>query len=296
MRIVTTPGSNLSDAAIARYGIHVTPHRLVVDDVSHDARDGIPFDEIDRWVRTARTRPYVVGTSAAEFVSMFRELAKREKQLVAVMTSRKIIGSHDAALSAAKALRGHSDADIRVVDSSVTDLGTGLACVLAAEARNAGQGIDAIVALLETYAKHAMVGVVIDSLEYMMKGGRAMALRATLASLLGIRPLIGFVDGELKVVAKESAKAEPGEVVAKWLATTLRPGDKIALCVMHAGRLARASSVVAELKRKYDVRYVWTRPLAPSVYLHSGPGAVAFAAVPIDALPWWPSSLPEDLG
>ena len=172
MRLVTNPGSNRSAAAITRYDVHVTPQNIIVDGAAYDTRSEMSFETIDAWVRTAKVHPYVVGTTAAEFVGLFRELAARDREMLVVMTSRKIIGSHDAAVSAAKTLgsqRGFVDVRIRVADTGMTDVGAGLATILAGEAKRAGASLDELAALVDAFRSHARLVVLPEILGYFVK-------------------------------------------------------------------------------------------------------------------------------
>lgn len=69
IRILTNPGANLPPEIIERYDIALTSSSIVVDGVTHDARDGVSLADVDRWVESATEHPFVLGTSAAEFVS-----------------------------------------------------------------------------------------------------------------------------------------------------------------------------------------------------------------------------------
>lgn len=295
MRIVTNPGSNLSRAAIDRYDVHVTPQNIVVDGEAHDTRDGIGLSTIDAWVRTAKVHPYVVGTTAAEFVGMFRELSARDREIFVVMTSRKLIGSHDAAVSAAKTLSSHAGFDdVRIVvgDTGVTDVGAGLATILAGEAMRAGLSLEAIAAAIEAFRLHAELVILPQNLDYLVKGGRATSARAFLANVFRVRPLIGFVEGEVAVVGKVSAKAAPSEVVSSHLVQRLGEGRAVWIAITHANAEEKAAALEHELRARLDVRFSYVKPLAPSIYLHAGPGSVGAVAVPLDLLPFAPATPP----
>ncbi|AKT39674.1 DegV family protein [Chondromyces crocatus] len=294
MIIVTNPGSNLPEGLVERYDIQVTPQQIVVDGVSHDTRFGIELALIDGWVRTAREHPHVVGTTAAEFVSTFRAALRHDREVLAIMTSRKIIGSYDAAQVAARTLLrlpGEEGAKITVFDTGVTDVGAGLSCILAGEARAAGMPLEDVVQLLEACRREIQVGFVVETLEYLVKGGRATALRAFFANLFGLRPLIAFSSGELKMMSKVSARADAGIAIAQWIAGSLGQGRRVAAAVFHGDAPHKAQRAAEELRRRLDVACLWLRPLSPSIYLHAGPGAVGVAAVPLDQLPWWPAHL-----
>ncbi len=286
MLIVTNPGSNLTGDEIAQYGIRLTPQQIIVDGTSHDTRLGVSHETIDSWVRTAKVHPYVVGTTAAEFVALFRDLSQVDRQILAVMTSRKIIGSHDAAVSAARTLTqmpGYGDVRIAVADTGSTDLGAGLACMLAAEAARAGRSLAQIEMMLSTYRAKARFVFHAEKLDYLVKGGRATAVRAWIANVLGVRPLIGFVDGEVKVIRKIGAKADViAEVVAE-LEQTVAAGRPIWAGVMHGDAPTRAAELARALSTRFETERLTVRPLSPSIYLHGGPGCLGVAAIEISA-------------
>lgn len=293
MRILTNPGSNLPRDLIERYGISLLPQQVVVDGVSHDTRDGIAFEEIDRWVHTAKARPYVVGTTAAEFALLARTVAAEDRALVGVMTSRKIIGSHDAAVIGARMLqeqKGFHDLSIHVADTGVTDVGSGLACVLAAQAAEAGLELAEVGRLLEAFRTSARMAFTVASLEYLVKGGRATAFRAFMANLLGKRPVIAFNQGELQLVSTMSVKSDSATVVAGELAKGLEPGERVFAAVFHGGAETQAHVLAKTIEAQFRVDFMLVRPLSASIYLHAGPGTVGGVVVPLRALPWQPTA------
>lgn len=288
MQIVTNPGSNLSPEALQRYGVKLTAQSIMVDGQVHDTRDDLPLSQIDAWVKRAKLHPHVVGTTAAEFVSLFRELAKTDRQILAVLTSRKIIGTYDAAISAARTLRtvaGHGDVEIVACDTGMTDAGAGLAVTLAGEAARGGASMADVAAQIEAFREHARFVIQPDNFDYLVKGGRATAVRAWLANLLQIRPILGFRDGEVAVVDKVKASIPLEDAVSDHFVKEIGAGQPVWAAVMHGNAPERAARLMDRLERKFDVRYGTLRPLSSSIYLHAGPGSVGGAVVPLSRLP-----------
>jgi DegV family protein with EDD domain len=281
---------------VGNYGIEVTPQQIIVDGTAHDTRDGVSFEEIDGWVRTAKEHPYVLGTNAGEFAGLFARVAQRDKSIFAVMTSRKVIGSHDAAVVAARTVtERHPDVRITVADTGVTDLGAGLACLIAAEAHEAGLEPRRISAVIDAFRKHARFVMMPKTLDYLVKGGRASSMRAFFADLFGVRPLVAFVDGELRAVGKASTRSDPTAALGDWLVKEIGAKRPVWIGVFHGGAPAVAAVMQKDLRARFDVRFCLARPLAPSIYLHAGPEAVGAAVVPLDALPWQPSKTPPEV-
>ncbi len=294
MRIITNPGSNLSNEALERWRIELLPQQIVVDGVEHDTRQGIALETIDHWVTHAKSHPHIIGTSAAEFATLARKVASKDRELLAVMTSRKLIASHDAAVIGAKSLcdaRGFEDLRIRVCDSGVTDVGAGLATALAAAAAADGFSLEAVAALIDNFRANVQLIFTLQSLDYLVKGGRASTLRAFFANVLGVRPVLGFVDGEVSVLGKESSKRAQSTVVAEQLAVKFATREAVYVAVFHGGAPTEAKLLATELRTRFNVLSLSIRTISPSIYLHTGPGGLGAAVISAKALGFQPKAL-----
>ncbi|MEZ4220325.1 MAG: DegV family protein [Polyangiaceae bacterium] len=291
MLILTNPGSNLSQALVRRYDIRLTPQQIVVDGEAHDTRQRISFEQIDQWVQSAKVHPHVLGTSAAEFAATFSELAREDPEILAVMTSRKIINSYDSAVSAVRTLQkqpAFAGLRVAVADTGSTDVGAALATLMAAEARQQGLSLEHVASLLEEYRTQSATAFTVRQLDYLVKGGRATALRAWLAGVLRVLPLLSFVDGEIKVVEKIATSADPVMAIADYLSKRVTPGRPAWIGVFHGNVPTAAQALEDELRKRFDVRYAYSHPLAPAIYLHGGPGCLGGVVVPLDGLSYQP--------
>lgn len=294
MRIITNPGSNLSNEALERWRIELLPQQIVVDGVEHDTRQGIALETIDQWVTHAKAHPHIIGTSAAEFATLARKVASKDREILAVMTSRKLIASHDAAVVGAKSLcdaRGFEDLRIRVCDSGVTDVGAGLATALAAAAAADGLSLEAVAALIDSFRANVQLIFTLQSLDYLVKGGRASTLRAFFANVLGVRPVLGFVDGEVSVLGKESTKRPQSTVVAEQLTAKFAAREAVYAAVFHGGAPTEAKLLATELRTRFNVLSLSIRTISPSIYLHTGPGGLGAAVISTKALGFQPKAL-----
>ncbi|MEK7705310.1 MAG: DegV family protein [Myxococcota bacterium] len=289
MRILTNPGSNLSAQTVAHYDIDLTPQQIVVDGVYHDTREAFDFAQIDRWVATAKAHPYVLGTASSEFVQIFLQLAKKDPEVIAIMTSKKVIQSHSAAVAAVRALPTQSTTEgmrVDVVDSMTTDCGAALITLAAAEARKAGLSRARVVELLEVLARRSGLVVTVATLDNLIKGGRASFLRAWVANFLQMKPIISMVDGELQSTGKITRHEDPAQRVAQTVLDAVGPKRPLWLGIAHGGAADTGRRVLELLRQRVNIAYVYFRPFAPAIYLHVGPGAIGVAALPIDDLPW----------
>lgn len=209
-----------------------------------------------------------------------------------MMSSRKIIQSYDAACSAVRTLAAKvHDPPVVVVDATSTDLGLGLPVVFAAEAARAGLPLSEVASAVEAMAVAGRFAFVPRTLDNLVRGGRASFLRSWLANVLGVRPILSFVEGEPTLVGKCSASADPAVVIADWLVGKVPAGVPAWVGVCHGGAPEDADRLSAMLRERYDVRLGLVREISPTVYLHAGPRSLAAVVFPLANLPWQPRSV-----
>jgi DegV family protein with EDD domain len=238
----------------------------------------------------------VVGTTAAEMLDLFLASLKEDRELLGITTSRKIIRTYDAARSAARTLLEqprYATARVEIVDSMTTDLGAALTCIAAGEARLAGWTLDETTELASAVAASALTVLYIQDLNRFVRGGRAGSVRAWLANKLGLRPLLGFLDGEIAAIGTVRGTEDPSALLVD--AAVRRFGEKrsVWIAVSHGLAPDKAALCVAACRRRFDVRFALIRPLASSIYLHLGRDAVGLFVVPIDGMPRTPPTPPR---
>ena len=254
MRILTNPGSNLDEDTAIRLDVDLLPQKIVVDGISHDTRGTIDFGQIDGWVKRAIKHPQVQGTTEQDFIDAFTRLVKKDPEILCVMTSRKLIGSHDAALAAVAKLEQSPDpqlkaARIEIVDSMATDVGAGLCTLAAVQARKAGLSLQACASFARAFAERGRNVVTVATLENLIKGGRASFLQGWVGNFLNIRPVISIIDGAINSVSKMSGKADIVPKIEEYLELARRPEDP---CL--ARRRARQRARQGEGRRRSPAR------------------------------------------
>lgn len=282
MRILTNPGSNLTDEVAHSLDVDLTPQKIVVDGISHDTRNALDFSTIDRWVKGAAKHPFVQGTTEPEFAEHFARLVKKDPEVLTIMTSRQIIGSHDAAVAAAGKVK---DARIEIVDTTVTDVGAGLVTLAAVQWRKAGLPMQAIAAACRAFVASGRSLVTVATLENLIKGGRASFLQGWVANFLNVRPLLSFEGGKPVSVGRVSASVDSAKRVDDWFAERFEPKERVWVGIAHGDVEPLANRTIALLKERFTVEFALVRPLSPSIYLHVGRGGMGVFVHAVSKLP-----------
>ncbi|MBX3208926.1 MAG: DegV family EDD domain-containing protein [Labilithrix sp.] len=301
MRVFTNPCMNLSAFYAQRYSVVLTPQHLMAAGKAYDTRLLLAHSQIDALAEApggGHPYPYVVGTTAQEFTGLFVEHLPEDPEILVVTSSKRIIKTYQAAQAAADAIKSSqrfAGARVRVVDSTTTDVAAALLLMAAGESARAGMKIAEVHALVSSLRSSLTSITHLRELDRALAGGRIGFLRAWLANVLDLRPLLTFEGGELTKAGAISVTADRIAAIVEKVESrvVVRPGQKIWAAVAHGGVPADADALLEATRRRFDVAFSYVQPLSPSIYLHAGPGALVLAVMPVDPSIPTPPAMPR---
>ena len=203
---------DLSPELLARFDIKILPLTITLGEESFP--DGQGFTPLDMYARYRLdgTLPKTAASGVQDFIEFFTPFVEAGCEVVHLDISAELSNSFNAARLAAQELEG-----VYPVDSRMLSTGVGLLAIEAAECRDGGMGAAEIAAHLEDLTGKVSVSFVLDTLEYMRKGGRCSGVAAMAANLLQLKPGLEMKDGRLVVYKKyrgniEDRAIRPGHV------------------------------------------------------------------------------------
>lgn len=277
-------GLNIPPVLALRLGMVTTPQRISVDGVHHEIGE-VRIEQIEEWFKTAKVFPYVLGSSAAEFIASLTPILKRERDILIVTGSRKIVSSYDAAVSAARTVKDSAalkNAYVRVVDSGLADLGGGLVAIRCAAAAQQGAAPSVVLDEAHRLSAAACQLMIPATLEIAKRNGRMASLKAMAANLLNILPVLRLVDGEVKSAGTMPVGGDVVATFAEHFETHVPLGKPVWLGVTHGNALSLAEDVAKKLQSMYDVRHTIVRVSGPAMYAGSGRGCIGATVLPVD--------------
>ncbi len=275
VQIVVDSTADIPSDRARELGIEVVPLTVMFGDQSF--RDGVDLDGPSFYQKLSNS-PVMPTTSTpppALFEETYRRLiANGATGLLSMHISAKLSGTFSAARQGAEMVTADSGVPIEVVDSDTVSGGFGLpAEMVARDARN-GADLAALKAHTESLCSRVRVIAVLDTLEFLQRGGRIGRARAMLGTLLNVKPLIEVRDGQVlpleNVRTRSKALERMGQIVSGM-------GDLEALAIVAS------DSVVADQITKVAEGF-WHGPierfaLGPVVGTHAGPGAGGIVAI-----------------
>ncbi len=275
--VVTDSSSSLPEELIRELDIRVIPLWLIWDDQCF--RDGVDIDPRTFYqrLRTSDSLPSSTQPSAVEFKELYRKLADECAGIVNVLASSKISGTVDSAEAAKEFVPG---LPVRVVDSHFSAMGEGLVAVAAARAAASGMSIDEVENRAELVRDHTHLLFVVDTLEYLHKGGRIGGAKKLLGTALNIKPILHFEDGSIQPLSQTRTKRKGVEELLNIAAERLGSGKMAEAGVVHVDCLEEGRSLVEKVKERFNPPRIHLSDVSPVVGTHVGPGALGLAFYP----------------
>jgi DegV family protein with EDD domain len=279
IKIVTDTTSSLPRHLAEEYDIPVLPQIIIFGEEAY--RDDTELDT-PAFIEKLRASPALPKTAApppALYHPIFERLLAEADTIICLHPSTDLSGT---VRSATVAVQDFPGADIRVVDTRTT--AGPLATMVLLAARWAREGVDAdtIVARVHDLIAHQRVYFLVDTLEYLHKGGRIGGARALLGGLLQVKPILTLGDGQVQPFEQQRTARRALARLRELVFEQCPPTDEAYLCVMHADAEAQARALAADFAAGLGLSDVPIYLLPPAIVVHGGPGllAVGFFASP----------------
>ena len=259
---------DLSQELLERFAIKTIPLTILLGEESF--YDGIQFTPADmyRRYRADGTLPKTSAPSVQQFIDFFRPFVEAGCEVVHLDISSELSSSYSTACIAAAEL-----GDVYPVDSRMLSTGVGLLAIEAAECRDRGMEAKEIAEYIASLTGKVDTSFVLDTLEFMWKGGRCSGVAALGANLLHLKPALEMSGGKQGVYKKYrgSIKAVYKQYVAERLAgKSVRPGH---VFITNSGEVDEATLAELEalIRSTIEVKEVHHTTAGCTIASHCGP-------------------------
>ncbi|MGZ9234726.1 MAG: DegV family protein [Anaerolineales bacterium] len=236
----------------------------------HDDRD---LDTVTflKKLKASPTLPITAAPEPSLYFPIFEEARKRNESVIVVAPTSKASGTVRSAEIAAQEF---SDLDIRVVDTQTVSCNLGSLVLVADDMAKAGKSPDEIVAKLNNMIPRGRIYFLVDTLEYLAKGGRIGGAKKLLAELLEIKPILQVKDGQVEPFEQQRTRRRALARLVEVVTESCKGGTEAHLCVLQVEAEKEAQALVEELKSKVRVSNIPIYELPPAIVVHAGPKAM----------------------
>lgn len=272
--IVTDSLSSLPLELIERYDLKIAPQVLIWgEDEFLDGVDITPGQFYAR-LRTDDVMPTTSQATLASFKAIYESLVTRGAPILTIVGSSELTATINSAQQA-KAL--FPEATIEIVDSKGVAMSLGFQVLAAARAREQGKSFKEAVDIAQKAKDQTGVLFVVETLEYLHRGGRIGGAARLFGTALNLKPLLELRDGRVESVERIRTKSKAYARLVEVIVERLAGKDQVRLATLHADAEEDAQAVLKEAQKQLQVVETVHEELTPVIGTHAGPGTVGLA-------------------
>jgi len=202
------------------------------------------------------------------YYPLFERAQANGESVIVVAPSTKVSGTVRSAETAAQEF---PDLDVRVIDTQTISCNLGSLVLLADEMAKDGKFADEIESKLHEMIPRGRIYFLVDTLEYLQKGGRIGGAKALVAELLQIKPILQITDGQVEPFEQQRTKKRALERLAEVVAEKCPQNAESYLSVMQVDARDEAEQFVEVLKSRISIPEIPIYELPPAIVVHGGP-------------------------
>ncbi len=273
IRIVTDSTANLSQEYVEEQDIKVVPLNIHWGD--ENFKDGVDITPTEFYERLEKSshNPKTSQPAMLDFLNAYEEVGPGSEAIITPVISSGISGTYSSAESAKN---DFSAVPVEVVDTKATASGLALIVMAVNQAIQDGKSLEEVRQITEDVSSRVKFYFMVDTLEYLHRGGRIGGARRFLGTALNIKPIL-LLDDEGKIGALEQVRTRK-KALARLveLAQEVAGGKPAYVGVFHANVPDVAEGFRQQLDEAVDCKFLDIFELSPVIGVHVGPGTVGF--------------------
>ncbi|MFC5702577.1 DegV family protein [Cohnella faecalis] len=269
--IVTDSTTDLPKELLEQHRIEVIP--LQVDVNGKTYLDNVTISPLTflEQMKLSTELPRTSQPSVGAFVEAYDRLGVGGETILSIHMTGGMSGTYQTACMAAEM----STSNVQVVDSKMISQALGFQVIEAARMANEGSSVQSIVERLKDIFDRTALFVVVDTLEYLIKGGRIGKAAGWIGSLFHIKPISRLQNGVISPVSKARSYVQVIQSLMEQFAQDTKGKTIRGIGISHADNLSVAEKLQKQIALMTGVP-VRICPATPVITAHTGPGAIGF--------------------
>lgn len=256
------------------YDVHVVPSVVIWG--GETLRDGFDIQPTEFYKRlaTSKETPTTSQPTPGAFAEKFEELkSKGYTDVLGVYVSAKFSGTIASAEAAKQQVTG---INIVNVDGRSASMGTGWPLLQAGKAAKEGKSMEECVKIAEETREHCGIMLLVDTLEFLHRGGRIGGGARFLGTALNLKPILEVQEGALEAVERVRTKTKALDRMVELLVDRIAGRSPVHLAVLHANAEEEAKKLLEEGSKHVKPIEATLAEVSPAVGTHTGPGTLGF--------------------
>ncbi len=274
VKVVTDSTSDIPSEVLQDLDISVVPLYVVFGDKTYRDRVDIGEEEFYRRLTTELALPTTSVPPPQDFADVYNRLANDTDEIISIHLTSKESGTYNSALLGKELVQ--KKCRIEVVDSQSISMACGLLAMAAAREAMAGKSLDHVTGMVRRSLQRTHILFMVDTLKYVVRGGRIGKAQGMLGSVLGVKPLLTMRDGDLSLsgVARTRARA------VQRLFDFARSYPRLAEAAVPYTTNREAADALAErVRTAFPGASVYVTRVGPALGTHAGPDSMGMVVM-----------------
>lgn len=274
IRILTDSTSDILPQEAQERGVMVVPLRVNFSEEGYRDSVDITHEEFYAKLAASEKLPTTSQPTPEDFLACFEQAKEQGDTLICILLSGGLSGTVQSA-QIAKELCDYEN--IHIIDSRQATAGIRALVDLAALLIEEGKSAQEIVAELEEARERVRLYIMVDTLEYLHKGGRLPSTVAVVGTMLKVKPIIALKDGVLSMVGKGMGIKDAMKNILKLTGEQLNADPRLPVYFVYTAKENNCVQLRTQAEEKYAIQRGESRSVGAVLGAHVGPGAAAIA-------------------
>lgn len=275
--LVTDSACDLPETVLDDYQIHVIPLNLSFGENVYLDKLSIHPKRFYELLDEESVFPSTAQPSVKQIEILYRSLAASYDSIISVHLADALSGTYNAACQAAAKV---TEAKISVIDSRTLSTSLGLIVLNTAREIMNGTPHDEIVRQIETWIQKAKILVSVQTLKYMVRGGRVSPLKGKIASWLNLKPIVSLdAEGRSILTGKAFSTRSNLHKIIKMIAELNAQQKVRAYALGHANASDEAAAFADQIQKILGFMPSFIIEIAPVIGVHAGVGALSVSVL-----------------
>lgn len=282
MKIVTDCAADMPNEELEQLGVVQAPLFIQFPEGEVNSAD-ISADDFYNRLESMRPKfPTTAQPSAGIFAELYRKIAQTDKDIFSIHISSGLSGTINSAQDGGNLVK--DEANVKFWDTLTLSGGERFQVMAAALGHKAGWSMEKIQERLTKIREKTEVIYTLDTLEYLARGGRIGRVQAMAGALLNLKPIIRVdTDGKYSTVAKGRSIGKAMNILADYLHDKYG-NTPLWTTVLHGRFAEKADELAKEFQSKLNVSKLEVMRISPVLGVHTGPGIVGAAVMPMELM------------
>jgi len=279
MQILTDRGSDLSELQLEGLNINFVPMKLTLDGKTYASGEDISSEEFYDLLASTEGFPTTSQPSVGDFVEILKKLVKVDPEIFFIHISSGLSGTFSSAKTAAEMV---PEAKVTFWDTMTLSAPEAWQVEAAVHTLRAGWSMQKVLARLAEIRQACEGMYTLDTLKYLIHGGRISHLKGLLASVLQIRPIIGVSkdEGKYYTLAQERTSKRALIKLVDVATRFVKESEPIRIQLLHGKNPEAVEILREEITRRFECYWSPTVRVAPILGAHTGGSLVGMSIGP----------------